>query len=80
MLEQYKQQPAERAVQFVASGMIVGFGTGSTAMYAIRRLGQLLRDGWSAPRHRGRANIACDGRLGGAAWNSIARGRFCATD
>ena len=45
MIEQYKQQAAERAIEFVASGMIVGLGTGTTAIYATRRLGQLLRDG-----------------------------------
>ena len=45
MIEQYKQQAAERALEFVVSGMIVGLGTGSTAMYATRRLGQLLHDG-----------------------------------
>jgi ribose 5-phosphate isomerase A len=45
MIEKYKQQAAERAVDFVCSGMIVGLGSGSTAVYATRRLGQLLRDG-----------------------------------
>ena len=45
VIEQYKQQAAERALEFVVSGMIVGLGTGSTAIYATRRLGQLLRDG-----------------------------------
>jgi ribose 5-phosphate isomerase A len=45
MIENYKQQAAERAVEFVLSGMIVGLGTGTTAIYATRRLGQLLRDG-----------------------------------
>jgi ribose 5-phosphate isomerase A len=45
MIEKYKQQAAERAVDFVCSGMIVGLGSGSTAVYATRRLAQLLRDG-----------------------------------
>jgi ribose 5-phosphate isomerase A len=45
MIERYKQQAAERAIEFVASGMVVGLGTGSTAIYATRRVGQLLRDG-----------------------------------
>jgi ribose 5-phosphate isomerase A len=43
--ELYKQQAAERAVEFVTSGMVIGLGTGSTAIYATRRVGQLLRDG-----------------------------------
>jgi ribose 5-phosphate isomerase A len=42
---QYKQQAAERAVEFVASGMIVGLGTGSTAIFATRRLARLLHEG-----------------------------------
>jgi ribose 5-phosphate isomerase A len=40
-----KQEAAEFAVQFVQSGMVVGLGTGSTAIYATRRVGALLRDG-----------------------------------
>jgi ribose 5-phosphate isomerase A len=41
---QYKQQAAERAVEFVASGMVVGLGTGSTAIFATRRLARLLHE------------------------------------
>ena len=41
----YKQQAAERAVDFVQSGMVVGLGTGSTAIFAVRRIAQLLSDG-----------------------------------
>ena len=40
-----KQEAAEFAVQFVESGMIVGLGTGSTAIFATRKIGALLRDG-----------------------------------
>ncbi|HMY76371.1 MAG TPA: ribose-5-phosphate isomerase A, partial [Blastocatellia bacterium] len=40
-----KQQAAERAVEFVQSGMTVGLGTGSTAIFATRRIGQMLADG-----------------------------------
>lgn len=36
---------AERAVQFVESGMTVGLGSGSTAILAVRRIGELLRRG-----------------------------------
>jgi ribose 5-phosphate isomerase A len=42
---QLKQQAAERAVAFVESGMVVGLGHGSTAIFAVRRIAQLLRDG-----------------------------------
>ena len=40
-----KQQAAWHAVQFVESGMVVGLGAGSTAAAAMRRIGELLRDG-----------------------------------
>jgi ribose 5-phosphate isomerase A len=39
----YKQQAAERAVELVERGMVVGLGTGSTALLAIRLIGRLLR-------------------------------------
>jgi ribose 5-phosphate isomerase A len=42
---QYKQQAGERAVEFVLSGMVVGLGTGSTAIFATRRIARLLLDG-----------------------------------
>src|SRR5262249_30942954 len=35
----------EHAVDFVESGMIVGLGTGSTAIFAIRRLATILQAG-----------------------------------
>jgi ribose 5-phosphate isomerase A len=40
-----KQQAADRAVEYVQSGMVVGLGAGSTAILATRRIGQLLREG-----------------------------------
>lgn len=44
-ISQFKQQAAERAVEFVESGMVVGLGHGSTAAFVVRRIAQLLRDG-----------------------------------
>jgi len=41
----FKQQAAEQAVEFVRSGMIVGLGTGSTAIFATRRIAHLLQEG-----------------------------------
>ncbi len=41
----FKQQAAEKAVEYVQSGMVVGLGEGSTAVFAIRRLGQLIQTG-----------------------------------
>jgi ribose 5-phosphate isomerase A len=43
--EQDKRAAAEYAVTFVESGMTIGLGTGSTAIWATRRIGQLLRLG-----------------------------------
>lgn len=40
-----KRAAAERAVDFIQPGMVVGLGTGSTAAYAVRRLGALLSAG-----------------------------------
>ena len=39
----WKQKAGEAAVEFVASGMVVGLGTGSTAIWAVRRLAERLR-------------------------------------
>jgi ribose 5-phosphate isomerase A len=40
-----KQEAAEYAVRYIQSGMTVGLGTGSTAIFAIRRIGALLKSG-----------------------------------
>lgn len=40
-----KRQAAEKAVEWVQSGMVVGLGTGSTAVWAVRHLGALLQTG-----------------------------------
>jgi ribose 5-phosphate isomerase A len=40
-----KDAAAARAVEMVADGMIVGLGTGSTAAFAVRRLGARVRSG-----------------------------------
>lgn len=42
---EYKKQAAEQAITLVESGMVVGLGTGSTAVFATRRLAELLRQG-----------------------------------
>ncbi len=41
----FKQQAAEYAVRSVESGMIVGLGHGSTAIWAVRKIGQLIQTG-----------------------------------
>jgi ribose 5-phosphate isomerase A len=41
----YKQQAAEKAVEFVKSGMVIGLGEGSTAIYAVHKIGELYSSG-----------------------------------
>ena len=44
-VDQLKRMAAEQAVTYVESGMVVGLGAGSTALLALRALGQLLVSG-----------------------------------
>lgn len=47
MTANLKQLAAEKAVdEFITDGMTVGLGTGSTAYYAIRRVGELVAKGF----------------------------------
>jgi ribose 5-phosphate isomerase A len=41
----FKQQAGEQAASLVQSGMVVGLGTGSTAIHAIRRIAARVREG-----------------------------------
>merc|ERR1719380_48621 len=44
--DELKKQVGYKAVDdYVKSGMVVGLGTGSTAAFAVERVGQLLKDG-----------------------------------
>ena len=43
--DQLKQEAAWKAVDYVKSGMTVGLGTGSTAAFAVDRIGSLLKSG-----------------------------------
>lgn len=45
--EEMKKLAAEKAVDQIKDGMIVGLGTGSTVKYAIKKIGVLVRDGLS---------------------------------
>ena len=42
---EFRRAAGERAAGLVVSGMVVGLGTGSTAIFATRRLGERLRAG-----------------------------------
>lgn len=44
-IDSHKRLAGEHAAQFVQSGMIVGLGTGSTAIFATRLIADLLRRG-----------------------------------
>lgn len=44
-VSELKGQAADFAVSFVESGMIVGLGHGSTAMFVVQKIGQLLTKG-----------------------------------
>lgn len=43
--DELKRQVADYAVQFVESGMVVGLGSGSTALLALRRISELFHQG-----------------------------------
>ncbi len=44
-IDDLKKQAALKAVEFVRSGMVVGLGTGSTAVHATRAIGEMLANG-----------------------------------
>jgi ribose 5-phosphate isomerase A len=41
--DELKKQAAHQAVDYVKSGMKLGLGTGSTAAFAVARIGELLK-------------------------------------
>jgi ribose 5-phosphate isomerase A len=45
LIAQFKAQAALHAVELIQPGMKVGLGTGSTAIYATRRIAELLKSG-----------------------------------
>ena len=59
-MERQKQEAAERAVEFVESGMVVGLGAGSTAAFALQRIAELLRQG----QLRDVVGIPCSSEVG----------------
>ena len=54
-----KRQAAERAVEFIQSGMVVGLGHGSTAAFSIRRIAELL----AAGRLENILGVPCSGEV-----------------
>ncbi len=45
LVSHHKKQAAERAVELVQPGMVIGLGSGSTAVFAMRRIADLFREG-----------------------------------
>ncbi|KAL2610185.1 hypothetical protein R1flu_028758 [Riccia fluitans] len=43
--DELKMLAAEKAVSYVKSGMVLGLGTGSTAAFAVAKIGELLKEG-----------------------------------
>ena len=43
--QEMKKQAAEKAVQYIEKGMTVGLGTGSTVEFAVKKLGELVKNG-----------------------------------
>jgi ribose 5-phosphate isomerase A len=44
-MDQKKKAAGEKAAEYVKDGMVVGLGTGSTAYYFIKKLGELVSEG-----------------------------------
>ena len=62
-LDELKKAAAEKAVEQVKSGMVLGLGTGSTTRYAVEKVGQLwqagvLKDIVAVPTSEGTATLA----------------------
>jgi len=45
-MSEKKRVAAERAVEFVKDGMVLGLGTGSTTYFAVEAIGRLVKQGW----------------------------------
>lgn len=43
--DELKKEAAWKAVEYVKSGMVLGLGTGSTAAFAVARIGELMKEG-----------------------------------
>lgn len=61
MIEAFKKSAAEKALELVQDGMLVGLGSGSTARYFIEGVGRLVEGGMklrAVPTSRGVAELA----------------------
>lgn len=46
-MDEIRRVAAEKAVEFLRDGMVIGLGTGRTASYAIRKIGEMVQSGMS---------------------------------
>ena len=63
MGDEPRKRAAERAIEMIRDGQVVGLGTGSTAKFAIEGLGRLVREGLSikgVPTSIATQNLATD--------------------
>ena len=61
MTDEYKQAAAEKALELVSDGMLIGLGSGSTAAFFVQGLGRLVADGMKVrgvPSSRRTAELA----------------------
>jgi ribose 5-phosphate isomerase A len=45
--EEMKKQAAEKAVQYIEENMVVGLGTGSTVEFALKKIGEMVNNGFT---------------------------------
>ena len=63
MTEEFKRSAADKALELVQDGMLVGLGSGSTARFFIEGLGRLVADGMKlrgVPTSRATAELAAE--------------------
>jgi ribose 5-phosphate isomerase A len=61
LTDEYKQAAAEKALELVSDGMLIGLGSGSTAAFFVEGLGRLVADGIkvrAVPSSRSTAEMA----------------------
>jgi ribose 5-phosphate isomerase A len=61
LTDEYKQAAAEKALELVSDGMLIGLGSGSTAAFFVEGLGRLVADGMkvrAVPSSRSTAELA----------------------
>jgi len=63
MRDDAKKRAAEKAVEFIRDGQLVGLGTGSTTKFAIEKIGELVQEGLSikgVPTSKASERLALD--------------------